>query len=325
MRVHCVSVVRDEADIIGYNLDAALRWADAIHVLDNGSTDGTWEILQDYAAREPRVVVAGRYEGKFDNRLRGEVANRAAASARSGDWWCRLDADEFYVDDPREFLSDIPSRFGVVWNLSIQYCFTDVDLRAYEADPAGYVANWSPEMIRYYRASWSERRFVRHRPDVPWDGAWPRGSAKLGVAPQRIRLRHYQYRSPPQIERRLWTRITHTGEDRFRHEKRWPNWEGATERLMFPETAPGDPLWKSRVFRSETCEFDAHDGRYVIDWEALPPLPPGRSSPQSGRHQRAARSTTSARVQSRRRPSRIMTGLRTGFRLMFRGGLRSRR
>jgi glycosyltransferase involved in cell wall biosynthesis len=293
MRIHCVSVVRDEADIIGYNLDAALRWADAIHVLDNGSTDGTWEILQDYAAREPRVVVAGRYEGKFDNRLRGEVANRAAASARSGDWWCRLDADEFYVDDPREFLSDIPSRFGVVRNVSITYYFTDVDLRAYEADPAGYVANWSPEMIRYYRANWSERRFIRHRPDVPWDGAWPHGSGELGVALPRIWLRHYQYRSPPQIERRLQTRITHTAEDSFPHEKRhprtlekiWPTSERATEILLFPETAPGDPLWKSRVVRSEKCHFDALDGRYVIDWEALPPHPPGRPRPQTARQQ----------------------------------------
>src|SRR6185503_20432428 len=65
MRIHGLCVVRDEADIVGHALDTALEWADDVHVLDNGSGDGTWELLQDYASREPRVVLVGRDEEVF--------------------------------------------------------------------------------------------------------------------------------------------------------------------------------------------------------------------------------------------------------------------
>ena len=276
VKIHCVSVVRDEADILGYSLDAALRWAHVIHILDNGSTDGTWELLEEYAAREPRVVLAGRHEGEFENAIRGEVGERAAADARPGDWWCRLDADELYVDDPREILAKIPPEFGTVSSASIEYYFTDVDLHAYEADPEGYVANWSPNMMRYYAAHWGERRFVRYHADKPWSGAWPRDSSRLAGARQRVRLRHFKYRTPPQIERRVRRRLDPVVGKAFRHETGWPEFEAWSEHLLFPELAPGEPLWKSRVLHSDGLHFDAQDGEYVIDWDALPPVQRGR-------------------------------------------------
>lgn len=48
--------VRDEADIIGQCLDHALRWADEIYVFDTGSVDNAWEIVQEFASRDKRVV-----------------------------------------------------------------------------------------------------------------------------------------------------------------------------------------------------------------------------------------------------------------------------
>ena len=50
--------VRDEADIIGETLQHQLTWADEIYVFDTGSVDQTWEIVQDIAAGERRLIAA---------------------------------------------------------------------------------------------------------------------------------------------------------------------------------------------------------------------------------------------------------------------------
>jgi hypothetical protein len=286
MRVHCVCVVRDEADVLRFALDSALEWAHAIYVLDNGSTDGTWDLLQSYAAREPRVVVMGRDEGVFRNAMRGEVVNRAPHDARAGDWWCRLDADELYLEGPPPVLARVPRKYGLVYKTSIEYFFTDRDLEAYEADPDRYTKQWTPDVIRYYRAWWSEIRFVRHLPGVTWDGAWPRGVKNLRGAPERVLAKHYQYRSPPQIERRLQIRRANTEARAFRHEK-VESWNplGQEADLVFPgPLAPGEPLWKTRVYRADALHFDRGDGDYVVDWDLLPQVQPGRNLLQRARH-----------------------------------------
>ncbi|MEQ1751412.1 MAG: glycosyltransferase, partial [Prosthecobacter sp.] len=56
MKFHCLLPVRDEADIIGQCLQHLLMWADAIYVFDTGSVDNTWEIVQDFAAKDKRVI-----------------------------------------------------------------------------------------------------------------------------------------------------------------------------------------------------------------------------------------------------------------------------
>src|SRR4051794_22172950 len=141
-RIHAVCVVRDEADIIEQSLTAALQWADAVYVLDNDSTDGTWEILRRLAAEDARVELMGRHAGPFSNALRTQIVARMARRARLGDWWAWLDADEFFLDDPRPLLRQVGLQYGVIHSASIEYFFTDRDLAEYEADPARYVATW---------------------------------------------------------------------------------------------------------------------------------------------------------------------------------------
>lgn len=277
--MHCVCVVRDEADILGFALDSALAWAHAIYVLDNGSSDGTWDLLERYSERHPQVVLVGRDSGIFRNAMRGEVVNRVSHDAKPGDWWCRLDADELYVGDPMPVLRRTPDEFDLVYKASIEYFFTDRDLAAYEADPGGYVDEWTPDRLRYYAAWWSEIRFVRHFPGVVWDGAWPRGVRNMKGADDRVLARHYPHRSPPQIQRRLETRIGRTEESSFRHEK-VPVWNplGRDSDLVYPSVGDSDePLWKSRVYRADALNYDAGDGKYQVDWDALPPVQPGRS------------------------------------------------
>jgi glycosyltransferase involved in cell wall biosynthesis len=275
MKIFGLCLVRDEAGMIEHTLAAAVRWADAIYVCDNGSTDGTWEFLQEYAAREPKVVLTGQDLGLYRYSIWGDLANRFACGAKAGDWWCRLDADEIYVDDPREFLMAVRPRHQVVYSASVQYYFTDVDLTGYERDPSRYTERWTPELLRYFLINWSEPRFVRHVPGEPWVDAWPARFPRMRAAPRRIRLRHYQYRSPPQMERRLRTRFTNTVDASFRHEKaeRWlPKYGLKREDLAFPDAEPVDgELWRTRVVRAAALQEDGKS-EMRIDETLLPPL-----------------------------------------------------
>jgi glycosyltransferase involved in cell wall biosynthesis len=279
MRIHCLCLVRDEIDILRHTLDAALSWADAIYALDNGSSDGTWELLQQYAAMYSRIVLVGREHGPYRTAMWGEMASRFRRKAGAADWWCRLDADELYVDDPREFLSSVDPRDPLVFATSIQYYFTDVDLARYERDPSPYLDQWTPERLRYYLANWSEPRFVRHVSRAKWPDEWPPGTWEMHAAPRRIRLRHFQYRSPPQIERRIHTRTTRTQEGRFMHEKtdRWVPAGLREEDLVFPG---GPEPWRTRVVRAAALDHDDGGGEYRVNEDLLPPLWKGYARPR---------------------------------------------
>jgi glycosyltransferase involved in cell wall biosynthesis len=50
MKLVGLCVTKDEVDIIGFCLRHASQFCDKIYVLDNGSTDGTWEIINDLRA-----------------------------------------------------------------------------------------------------------------------------------------------------------------------------------------------------------------------------------------------------------------------------------
>ena len=105
MRFHCLLPVRDEADIIGQCLGSLLAWADAIYIFDTGSVDLTWEIVQDFASKDNRVRPLKKDLVFFsETRLRGWMFNQARSSMQAGDWFLRVDADEFHHISPPEFV-----------------------------------------------------------------------------------------------------------------------------------------------------------------------------------------------------------------------------
>ena len=276
MKIHSICVVKNEADVVAQSLVAAAVWSDHVYVLDNGSTDGTWEAVQALAEIEPRVLAWKRDPSPFTFGTRRAPFEHFRHTASRGDWWCRLDADELYIDDPRAFLAAVPRWYRSVWGASFQFYFTDRDLARYEADPAAYADDVPVgEKCRWYMNNWSEKRFFRHFPSLRWpDGAWPRGIYDA-TYPRRIRLKHYQYRSPEQIQRRLDDRRNAPSAN-FSHE-RAADWEaaiirrGAPRREAAPERHPES--WRERVVDSGHLVFDAHDGHYVVNEDILPRIP----------------------------------------------------
>lgn len=254
MRIFGNCLVKNEADMIIETLTAAVRWCDRIFVFDNGSTDGTWEKVLTFAEREPRVVPFRSAAVPYRDSLRMDTFNAFRHEAQEGDWWCKLDADEIYYDDPRAFLAAVPRRHHVVWGVNFQFYFTDLDAARWEKNPQAYPPHApAQEALRYYRCDYAEVRFFRHRPRLVWDqGSAPR---HLGVVhPRRIRFQHYQYRSPAQIDLRLKTRqqAIASGCDTF---------QGYCD----------ENSWREKVVPASTCHnFDAPD-RMRIEDDRIPP------------------------------------------------------
>ncbi len=203
MKIFAISVIKNEADIIKDNLLDASKWADKIFVLDNGSTDNTWEIVKSLASDK---IIPWKSENKpFYDGIRGEVFNEFRHLASEDDWWCfRLDADEFYEDNPVDFLTKVSQRCHFVATDTIHFWITKEDVleNMLTDNSSDNLKN-----IRYYeRKTWTEARFFRHRKYMVW-AAGDELPRHMGVlSSRRIKVRHYQYRSLQQIVQRITVR-----------------------------------------------------------------------------------------------------------------------
>lgn len=271
-RIFAMSLIKNEADVIAESLAAAATWCDAIFVLDNGSNDATWEIVLDLAKTFDCIVPFRQDARPFRDSLRGEIFEYFRHQSAEGDWWCALDADEFYIDSPPEFLARVPSSFDVVWTAKFQYYFTEQDLARYRSNPSAFEALPVAQKCRYYLNDWSDPRFFRYHESLRYhERAWPQ---PLGPSfGERIRLKHFQYRSPKQIAKRLATRRRLMNEGMFRHEA-VANWarKKAFRRPKLPASAvPHLPVWRERIVDSRYLLCDSGDP-YVIAHHALPPI-----------------------------------------------------
>ena len=133
--------------------------------------------------------------------------------------------------------------------MHIQYLFTEVDAQRL---PFGAPVKYPRDFPRHYVANYSEPRFFRHRDALTWNdsNAWP---THMGIAtPRRIRVRHYQFRSPQQIERRLQTRreAAAGGYEHFKHS------------LV--------STWREKIERSSELHYEKGDGDFVLNEAAAP-------------------------------------------------------
>ena len=292
MTIRALCVMKNEADVIEQTLLDALRWCDVVYVLDNGSDDGGWERVRRLAGENPAIVAHGRDERPFTDDIRAVLFDAYASQARPGDWWCRLDADEFYLDDPREVLAAVDADAFSVWSASLSYYFTDEDAARFAADPEAYADDVPvEEKIRYYLNHWSEPRFFRHETGLRWregDGGYPSAVFARPASPTRVLLRHFPYRSPAQIQRRLDARAAGA---EFAHEN-VANWAQAVAGIREQGRFVGQPgaqtaTWLDRVVAASALDFDAHDGHFVVNDELMPPIP--APLPRSQRWRASAR------------------------------------
>jgi len=216
VKIYAICLIKNEGDVIADCLIHALKFCDRIFVLDNGSTDGTWETVNALARNHPEIVIEDQLLISFRDGMRSIAYNKYNHELSDQDWWLRLDGDEFLEGDPRDVLARAnleKADFVTAWNL--QFYYTDKDFKHWDTEkqePARPIT----ERRRYYSANWREYRFFRNQPHQPWNEAiapqWPDGLTK--ACSVRLYNRHYPYRNPDQIKEKLLARYGHA---QFRH------------------------------------------------------------------------------------------------------------
>jgi hypothetical protein len=117
MKLVMTLLARDEADVIGPNIDFHLNaGVDFVIATDNRSQDDTTEILESYARKGQLHLIRedGEYLRQADWVTR---MARLAASEFGADWVIHSDADEFWWprgESLKEVLASIPARYAVV-------------------------------------------------------------------------------------------------------------------------------------------------------------------------------------------------------------------
>jgi glycosyltransferase involved in cell wall biosynthesis len=245
MKVYAICLVKNEIDVVEYCLRSASRWAEKIIVYDNGSTDGTWELVQELAVQNP-TIIAWKQDGKpFYEGLRGEAFQAFRHLAQEGDWWCfRLDADEIYPEDPRPQLQATSDIYHVVAKKSVDYVLTPDDIKEHDFSqllPVNF------DNIRHYLPKpYTEVRFFRHRNRLQWEAGRDMPKHIGIVSPEKILVLHYQYRSIPQLIKRIKTRFA-------ARQNGFVNWEFAD-----------NPDWQNILFNPTVVEYDRKDGQLLL-------------------------------------------------------------
>jgi glycosyltransferase involved in cell wall biosynthesis len=192
-------LVKDEADVIAHTLTHLLENVDAVIVSDNGSTDGTIDIVSDFTAtgcvelkHDPEV---GYWQSQKTTRLALE------ASQRGFSWVVPCDADECWVANDHRRLGDFLD--GIAPDVRIARAELYDHFASAEDDPT--------DPNPFSRMGW---RHLNHAPlgkvcvragkDVVIQqgnhGAKIKGFATMSAG---LNVRHFSWRSPEQYLRKI--------------------------------------------------------------------------------------------------------------------------
>lgn len=207
MKLNAICMVKNEADVIKEALLNAITFCHRIYVFDNGSTDGTWELVQLLANRHKQIVIAAHSDEVFKNQLRNRVYNMYNHNYSNEDWWYILDADEMLSADPKPLLKEAAIKgYDMLRVWQAQFYFTDRDKESYELEDHSQPVT---ERRRFYRINWREPRFFKNQQNTKWSEAI---TGRLPPFCKRYYYkspicRHYAQRTPQQITERNRIRI----------------------------------------------------------------------------------------------------------------------
>ena len=248
MKLYGIGTAKNEDDVIGDSIEHALRYCDKVIYIDNDSADRTWEVIQEKAAEHPgRVVAFDMVTAPYVEGLRSVIYNAFNSSELGpADWWMKLDADEFVHEDPRPIVDEaMAAGNDVIRAWHAQFYLTDIDVAALDLGEEDTSLSIT-ERRRYYRTNWRQVHLWRNVPDAEWrDLTRSIPEQTVRIHPRAVLNRHYQYRTPEQIAKRLAARL---GKQEFPHvgSAEWKSVVRSARRCHRWE--PGSPLKVDKAF-----------------------------------------------------------------------------
>jgi hypothetical protein len=208
MRIGMTLLVRDEADIVAATIEHALDFGvDFILATDNGSVDGSFEILQAY--RDLGVLELTHESAHIHDQGRWVTRMARRAAELGANWVINADADEFLWPSTdkdggtlKDILGRIESGFGLI-ALNPDHHAND-GARAGKWPQTAVLLDGSPTYAPGSAFVWK----VAHRADARVRVAEGNHSADgplIGpIAPERpLRLMHFPDRGYGQYERKI--------------------------------------------------------------------------------------------------------------------------
>jgi len=197
VRIVAMMFVYNEADIVGQTIDHLASQGIELVVLDNGSTDGSYEIIKNYVGTG--VLSVRRLESETFDATSMLRALHAMAIEYLPDWMLITGADEF-LESPYRGLTlsraiqlEGERGFNMIQFNNFEFFPTEKDHESQESDVM--------KRLRYY--SWhddDQYRCWRAYPGMPifnvhgHDSQLPDGILTK-ISPNKFVLRHYKIRS----------------------------------------------------------------------------------------------------------------------------------
>ena len=191
-----ISIIKDEADIVGQTVRHMLHELDNLIIMDHGSEDGTSDILRDIESSFPdRVSVIYNDSPEFKQDI--YMTGLAKIAGESGaEWVVPFDADEIWFSPEgrlRDLLEGVPDRVGVVQATMYDHYVTDMDepngnpfeSMVWRKKTPGVLpkvaCRWRPSLYIHQGNHNANYEFLTHAEPYP------------------IEIRHFPYRSAEQM------------------------------------------------------------------------------------------------------------------------------
>jgi len=244
--------VRNEEDIVEKCLNRAVKYHDAIYVVDCGSDDRTPEIVNSIATRFSEIEFLGEISPRHSRQVKRHIWDKFRHSFSNNDWWSVIDADELLEEDPKPFIQSAEAELADhIFSKIANFYTTDLEVDEWFQNREEFENKEIEDRMTYYRMHTSQVRMFRNLPWLRWneDTHLPRFLAK--PATHRPVYRHYQYRSPAQIEKRLRTRREWAQDSAIATDN--PHWDKQEWRQA---VAPADDLNLKKAVHGSPLEPD---------------------------------------------------------------------
>lgn len=200
MRINAIIVVKDNVDIVEEALLYAMKFCHKIYIYDNHSTDGSWELVNEMAARFRELVIFGQTDESVGNALLSRIYNRFHSEYTNEDWWYVLKSDELLSESPKEQLTNafLANKNAMkVW--LARFYLTNQEVTDFGNED---VTTSITKRRKYYSVNKSEPRFFLNDPERKWSETESTVVPNWANSPSRdfVVSRCFPMRSPQQIE-----------------------------------------------------------------------------------------------------------------------------